>query len=183
MYFARLYSCWSRLIINSKEVYFSFLRINILREHVWQWPDQDRHPTTDDDRCWHRPINPPLLSIITSVISTAACRTHLRTSPHSLLVTQRWPNLSTGLTARTVRLAGKVDELRQKLAVYYGLDLSSLPSDPVIQKRQWEHLREPREAWKHVPNCFRLCESAPRLLELHILGGNWDTETKFLVYW
>jgi hypothetical protein len=70
---------------------------------------------------------------------------------------------------RVLTKAGKVDELRQKLAVYYGLDLSSLPSDPVqagppscdveIQKRQWKHLRELGEEWKRAPESFQLCDS------------------------
>ena len=69
---------------------------------------------------------------------------------------------------RVLTKAGKVDELRQKLAVYYCLDLSSLPSDPVqagppscdveIQKRQWKHLRELGEEWKRAPDLFQLCE-------------------------
>lgn len=69
---------------------------------------------------------------------------------------------------RVLTKAGRVDELRQKLAVHYGLDLSSLPSNPVqagppscdveIQKRQWGHLRELGEAWKRAPDSFQLCE-------------------------
>jgi hypothetical protein len=69
---------------------------------------------------------------------------------------------------RVLTKSGKVDELRQKLAAYYGLDLSSPPSDPVqagppscdaeIQKRQWNHLRELGEEWKRAPNSFQLCE-------------------------
>ena len=64
--------------------------------------------------------------------------------------------------------AGRVDELRQKLAGHYGLDLSSLPAAPVpagpptrdveIQRRQWDHLRQLGEAWKEAPESFRLCE-------------------------
>ena len=56
---------------------------------------------------------------------------------------------------------GRVDDLRQKLAGHYGLDLSQLPAVPVparpsthdaeIQRRQWDHLRQLGEAWKEAP--------------------------------
>lgn len=69
---------------------------------------------------------------------------------------------------RVLTKAGRVDELRQKLAGHYGLDLSTLPHNPVqagpptrdveIQKRQWDHLRELGEAWKWAPDSFQLCE-------------------------
>jgi hypothetical protein len=69
---------------------------------------------------------------------------------------------------RVLTKAGRVDKLCRKLADYYGLDLSSLPSDAVqagppsrdveIQKRQWGHLRELGEAWKQAPDSFQLCE-------------------------
>jgi len=64
--------------------------------------------------------------------------------------------------------AGRVDEIRRKLADYYSLDLSSLSSsvpvqagpptrDMEIQNRQWEHLRELGEEWKLAPDSFWLC--------------------------
>jgi hypothetical protein len=64
--------------------------------------------------------------------------------------------------------SGRVEELHQKLADHYGLDLSSPPSasapvgpptrDMEIQRRQWNHLRELGEAWKEGPDSFQLCE-------------------------
>ena len=69
---------------------------------------------------------------------------------------------------RQLTKVGRVDELRQKLASHYDLDLSTPPSalapagpatrDVDIQKRQWSHLRQLGEAWKEAPDSFRLCE-------------------------
>ena len=55
---------------------------------------------------------------------------------------------------------GNVDVLRQRLASYYGLDLSALPEtaakvgplplDEHIQQRQWDHLRNLGDKWANA---------------------------------
>jgi hypothetical protein len=68
---------------------------------------------------------------------------------------------------------GRVDELRRRLAVYYGLDLSALPQavvkasplalDEDIQQRQWGYLRDLGNEWAEMTAAgkqFRLCGAA-----------------------
>jgi len=58
---------------------------------------------------------------------------------------------------RVISKTGKVDVLRQRLALHYSLDLTSLsesvpvhgplPLDEHIQLRQWDHLRQLGDEW------------------------------------
>ena len=89
------------------------------------------------------------------------CKPHMPNSPQDLTVLtlthttgaqlKYWidgANREAG--KRVLTKAGRVDKLCQRLAGYYGLDLSSLPAVPVpagppacdveIQRRQWDHL-------------------------------------------
>jgi len=71
---------------------------------------------------------------------------------------------------RVLTKGGRVQELRERLAVYYGLDLSApLPSNAPpagpstremdIHKRQWAHLRNLGAQWESSPETFALCRS------------------------
>jgi hypothetical protein len=64
--------------------------------------------------------------------------------------------------------SSRVEELHQRLADHYRLDLSSPPSasapvglpthDMEIQRRQWTHLEELGEVWKEALDSFQLCK-------------------------
>ncbi|KAJ7795379.1 hypothetical protein B0H14DRAFT_2620970 [Mycena olivaceomarginata] len=75
-----------------------------------------------------------------------------------------------GLPKKVLTKTGTVDIRRQRLADYYGIDLSATPVTPSvgpisrdadITKRQWEHLRAVGAEWAAkdlvgtpIPTCF-----------------------------
>ena len=83
---------------------------------------------------------------------------------------------------RVISKTGKVDVLRHKLALHYGLDLTSLsesvphgpiPLDEHIQLQQWDHLRQLGDQWAEETAAgkeFLLCppsgEFVSQLLQL-----------------
>jgi len=86
-----------------------------------------------------------------------------------------WIEGANDIAGRCVLIkTGKVDVLRQRLASYYGLDLSALPEtaaevgplplDEHIQRRQWDHLRDLGDKWANAAASgepFLLGKTAP----------------------
>jgi hypothetical protein len=73
---------------------------------------------------------------------------------------------------------GRVEDLKARLATYYGLDRSCpamagpLPLDKHIQKKQWDHLRDLGDEWARTASTgheFKLCVSSKGTFQLLII--------------